>query len=298
MPDGRQTPEACCRVCGSAEVALWLRKQGYPVYHCRACENAFVPDAAVPADLESLYTPSYFEGGNSTGYPTYRQDAAVLQRNFARRLAWLESLRPPGRLLDVGAAYGFCLKVARERGWTAMGVEIAAECAAVAERLAGVPVLAGDFSRVDLTGPFDVITMFDVLEHFRDPGASVARARYLLAPGGHLVIETGDLASPWAKLLGRVWYFLDPPQHLSYFTAAGLARFVEGQGFSGAVRLKRFGRWVSLVNIAFKLSRHATSPRVRRLAERVVRRGMRGAVYLNFGDAMLLVADRAREGVR
>ena len=73
---------------------------------------------------------------------------------------------------------------------------------------------------------------------------------------------------------------------------------MEGQGFSGAVRLKRFGRWVSLVNIAFKLSRHATSPRVRRLAERVVRRGMRGAVYLNFGDAMLLVADRAREGVR
>ena len=177
MPDGRQTPEACCRVCGSAEVALWLRKQGYPVYHCRACENAFVPDAAVPADLESLYTPSYFEGGNSTGYPTYRQDAAVLQRNFARRLAWLESLRPPGRLLDVGAAYGFCLKVARERGWTAMGVEIAAECAAVAERLAGVPVVAGDFSRVDLAGPFDVITMFDVLEHFHDPGASVARAR-------------------------------------------------------------------------------------------------------------------------
>ena len=293
MPDGRQTPEACCRVCGSAEVALWLRKQGFPIYRCRACENAFVPDAAVPADLESLYTPSYFEGGDSAGYPTYPQDAAVLQRNFARRLAWLESLRRPGRLLDVGAAYGFCLKVARERGWAAMGVEIAAECAAVAERLAGVTVVVGDFSRVDLAGPFDVITMFDVLEHFRDPGASVARARDLLGPGGRLLVETGDLASPWARLLGRSWYFLDPPQHLSYFTASGLARFVEGHGFSGPVRLKRFGRWVSLANVAFKLAHHAPSSTLRRLARGVVRRRLGGAVYVNFGDAMLLVASRS-----
>src|SRR5438445_13527237 len=102
MPDGRQTPEACCRVCGSAEVALWLRKQGFPIDRCRTCENAFVPDAAVPADLESLYTASYFEGGKPTGYPTYLQDAAVLQRDFARRFHWLEALRPPGRFLAAG----------------------------------------------------------------------------------------------------------------------------------------------------------------------------------------------------
>jgi SAM-dependent methyltransferase len=282
-----------CRVCGSPAVVLWLRKQGFPVHRCRICENAFVPEVAVPPDLESLYAPSYFAGENETGYPTYRRDAAVLERNFARRLAWLGSLRPPGRLLDVGAAYGFCLKVARERGWEAMGVEIAAECAAAAERLAGVPVVVGDFLRADLAGPFDVITMFDVLEHFRDPGACVRRAADLLAPGGLLAIETGDLGSPWARLLGRSWYFLDPPQHLAYFTATGLVRLLERQGFGGPIRRRRLGRWVSLANVAFKLSHHAPSMILRRLAERAWRGGLRGAVYLNFGDGMLVVAPRA-----
>ena len=62
----------------------WLRKRGCPIYRCRACENASIPDTAVPADLESLYAPSYFTGEHQTGYPTYRQDGAVLERNFAR----------------------------------------------------------------------------------------------------------------------------------------------------------------------------------------------------------------------
>ena len=93
-------------------------------------------------------------------------------------------------------------------------------------------------------------------------------------------------------MLGRSWYFLDPPQHLSYFTASGLARFVERHGFSGSVRLKRFGRWVSLANVAFKLSHHAPSSTLRRLAHGLVRRRLGGAVYVNFGDAMLLVASR------
>jgi SAM-dependent methyltransferase len=281
-----------CRLCGSASVVGWREKRGFPIARCAVCGNAFVPDAAVPPDVESLYGPAYFAGEAETGYPTYLRDAPVLERNFALRLAWLESQRAPGRLLDVGAAYGLCLKVARERGWRAMGVEISPACAAAAERLAGVPVAAGDFLAVDLPGPFDVITMFDVLEHFRDPGACVARALDLLAPGGALVIETGDLASPWARLLGRAWYFLDPPQHLSYFTAPGLARFLARRGFAPDVRLRRPGRWVSLANVAFKLAHHAPSAALRAVAGRVARSSPRGALYLNFGDGMLVVARR------
>ena len=273
-------------------MGLWTRKQQFPIYRCRACGNGFLPDDAIPADLEALYRPEYFSGGVETGYPAYLQDARIIERNFAARLARLESHRAPGRLLDVGAAYGICLKVARARGWRSMGVEIAAECASAAERFAGVPVVAGDFLAVDLAGPFDAITMFDVLEHFRDPGACVARALALLAPGGVLLIETGDLGSWWARMLGDAWYFLDPPQHLSYFTARGLLRFLEGRGFAPPDRPERAGRWVSLANVAFKLSHHAPTGALRRLAGRVAGAAPRGALYLNFGDAMLVVARR------
>ena len=79
------------------------------------------------------------------------------------------------------------------------------------------------------------------------------RARELLAPGGLLVIETGDVASPWARLLGRHWYFLDPPQHLWYFTGDGLAALLARAGFRAPPERWRSGRWVSLANIAFNL---------------------------------------------
>jgi 2-polyprenyl-3-methyl-5-hydroxy-6-metoxy-1,4-benzoquinol methylase len=147
---------------------------------------------------------------------------------------------------------------------------------------------------VEVPGTFAVITMFDVLEHMRDPRACIARSRELLAPGGILAIETGDLASPWARLLGTRWYFLDPPQHLSYFTAAGLAALVTEQRLAPTGRVRRFGRWVSLANAAFKLAHNTPGP-IARLFERAAARPVGGAFYVNFGDAMTLAARRPRE---
>jgi hypothetical protein len=107
--------------------------------------------------------------------------------------------------------------------------------------------------------------------------------------GGLLVIETGDLASPWARLLGRRWYFLDPPQHLSYFTRRGLEALLLARGFTVTARA-RPGRWVSFANIAFKLAHHGGGPF--RALERL---RAPGAAWVNFGDS-LLIAGRRRAG--
>jgi SAM-dependent methyltransferase len=268
-----------CPVCGEA-AAPWLEKRGYLLARCTSCRSAFLPPDQTPSDLETLYSSGYFDGKGATGYPGYLAESRMLEKNFERRLDWIESLHPPGRLLEVGAAYGLFLRMATRRRWKAMGVEIAADCAEEASRLSGVPVVAGDFLEAELPGGLDVICMFDVIEHMRDPIACLRRAHDLLLPGGLLVVETGDISSPWARLLGRRWYFLDPPQHLVCFSAAGLERALRGCGFSGELRRRRIGRWVSLSNIAFKLLRSAP-PAVSRIP---------GRVYLNFGDGMLVAA--------
>jgi SAM-dependent methyltransferase len=281
-----------CGLCGS-DGGPWHVKYGYPILRCRSCGNAFVPASLVPTDLEGLYTPDYFEGGQETGYPSYLADAAILERNFSSRLDRIAKLGPSGRrLLDVGAAYGFLLKVARETGWDASGVEIAAECARQATINAGVPVVAGDFLDVSIAGAFDVIVMFDVIEHFRDPQRAIVLARDLLRPGGLLVIETGDLATPWAKLLGARWYFLDPPQHLFYFSKSGLTELLRKNGF-GEVTVQRPGRLVSATNILFKLAAGAPPGPLRRVLSAAAKAAVPGHAYLNFGDCMLVAARRA-----
>ncbi len=247
-----------------------------------------------------MYSQGYFEGACSTGYPTYLADSRLLLENFGERVDWIESRRPPGRrLLEVGCAYGFFLAAARDRGFDVTGVEISEACAEAATRMWGVNVVRGDFMQQPLEGHYDVIAMFDVIEHMRDPAAVIRRARELLAPGGLLVMETGDLAAPWARALGSLWYFLDPPQHLFYFSAVGLERLVRSSGFTGDSSLRRMGRRVSTSNIGFKLSAGLPNGRFRRSLATLSRKKLPGYLYLNFGDAMMLsVATHKTHGAR
>lgn len=278
-----ETGVSACPLCGGV-ARPWLVKSGYRHLECGACGAGYLDPDSVPEDLESLYTHAYFEGGAGHGYGDYLSDRQLLERNFRERLEWIESHCAPGRLLEVGPGLGVFLHTARARGWQATGVEIAEDCAATASELAGVPVVAGDFLDADtaLEGGFDLICMFDVLEHLRDPAAALRRAHALLRPGGLLVVETGDRASPWARLLGRFWHFIDPPQHLFYFSAAGLEALARRCGFQGEARVRRQGRRASFGNAAFKLLRQRS----------VLPRRLPGSLYLNVGDSMLLAVFR------
>jgi SAM-dependent methyltransferase len=182
--------------------------------------------------------------------------------------------------------------VARDARWDASGIEIAPDCAIEAAKISGAPVLCGDFATVPVEGPFDVIVMLDVIEHFRDPVGAMRRAYELLAPSGYLVIDTGDIDTPWSRLLGNHWYFLDPPQHLFYFSRRGLVAALREAGFRGDVRVTRPGRSVSLNNALFKLTAAIPSGPLKSGVGRVAKQGVRGSVYLNFGDGMLVAARR------
>jgi hypothetical protein len=97
------------------------------------------------------------------------------------------------------------------------------------------------------------------------------------------VLETGDLASPWARFLGLRWYFIDPPQHLFYFTLESLDSALRRSGFGGSVHCRKMGRRVSLANIAFKLFGPSAGPLLR----------IPGSLYLNLGDTMMVAAERS-----
>ena len=279
-----RTDGSACVLCGSPG-APWIEKQGYRHDRCTGCDSVYLAPEQIPEDLGALYGADYFEGGEDVGYPTYLRDAPLSERNFDRRLAWIEARQAKGRLLEVGCAYGLFLARARERGWDVRGIDIAEDCAREAEAKLGLPVTAGDFLEADLGGGYDVVVMLDVIEHMPDPVACVKRSAELLAPGGWLVMETGNIASAWARLLGRRWHFIDPPQHLVYFTRPSMAAMLKRQGFD-RIDVSSMGREVSLANIAFKLFGRAAGPLMR----------MPGFLYLNLFDQQLVGARLGRDG--
>ncbi|HZR96880.1 MAG TPA: class I SAM-dependent methyltransferase [Gaiellaceae bacterium] len=143
------------------------------------------------------------------------------------------------RVLDVGCSSGYLARPLAERGNTVVGLELDPEAAREAERWCE-RVLVGDVETMELPfdpASFDVVLCGDILEHLRDPVATLARLRPLLAPGGRLVASTPNVAN-WAvrlSLLAGRWRYTDrgilDRTHTHLFTRSTLVEAVRAAGF-------------------------------------------------------------------
>lgn len=140
-------------------------------------------------------------------------------------------VKPEGRLLDVGAAGGFFLKSAAKLGWRVEGVEPSRWLADWGNKNLGVTIHQGTLDRMKFDpATFDVITMWDSIEHMEDPLQGLKDAGRFMKTGGLLVINTPDIGSIWARLSGQNWWFL-LSHHLYYFTPKTMTAMLNKAGF-------------------------------------------------------------------
>ena len=84
------------------------------------------------------------------------------------------------------------------------------------------------------SGPFDVVSAFDLIEHVPDPRAFLKRCRGLLKPGGFLMISTPDTGHVLRFLMQSRWPMLQPMQHLFLFSRQALERALAAEGFDNS----------------------------------------------------------------
>lgn len=211
---------------------------------CSTCGLLFYAD---PPAQGGRYGPGYFDGGE---YRDYVEDKASLQRNFRSRIRELLRWAPRGRLLEIGCAHGFFLELARSH-WEVRGIDVSAEAVAHARSL-GLDAIAGEFLTLpEEPGEYDLICLWDTLEHLERPIETLEKAARSLKPGGTLVLTTGDAGSLVARLRGERWRQIHPPTHLFYFSRATLAqalrragltvRVVSAVGYSRGFRSMMYG---------------------------------------------------------
>jgi len=197
---------------------------------CVRCGLAWV-DAPTLAPRD-LYDEGYFTSEKGFGYGDYVGSEAVIRREFRATARFLGEHVPAGaRVLEIGAAYGYFLLEARARH-EVVGVELA-EGAARAGRARGLDVRAGEYDAemARAIGPVNAAVMLDVIEHLEDPFAVVRRVHEQLAPGGHLLLTTGDFGSLLGRATAKRWRLMTPPEHLFFFTARALGHLLERAGF-------------------------------------------------------------------
>jgi len=231
--------------------------------------------------------------------PLYVEERGGRVLTFERHLRPLERLTgPPGgrRLLDVGAYTGVFVEIAARHGWDAWGVEPSRWAVGEACKR-GLQVVQGTTETVALSQEsFDVVTMWDVIEHLPDPLAELHRIRGLLKPGGLLVVHTIDIGSLFARLLGGRWPWL-MEMHLYYFDRRTLRMMLERAGFA-VLSIRAQGRYLRLGYLTSRAA--ALVPWPGRPAERLVTRlGLRRVpVAVNLGDLCTAYARKASSSPR
>jgi 2-polyprenyl-3-methyl-5-hydroxy-6-metoxy-1,4-benzoquinol methylase len=240
-----------CAVCGAGEVRRKLEKSGVEILQCAVCALAFwrpSPDF----DAKHLYDADYFASQHAShGYDDYGALEPALRRTFARRLGALPQ-RAGARLLDVGAAYGFAAAEASRAGFRVTGLELAVEAGRqAATRVPGRIVRASALALPFADASFDVITLWDVIEHLPDPQRAAAEIARCLRPGGRVALTTGDVESWAARLSGARWHLYTLPEHLFFFSRESLRRLLGAHG----LRVTRMRASGALYPVGYLLER-------------------------------------------
>jgi len=240
-------------------------------FRCTRC--GLISLAKVPDNLGRYY---------ATGYYTLPSSIAEIERGAEHERYKIDIVLrhvQGGRLLEIGPSWGaFCL-LAQRAGFTVEAIEMDSECCAFLESKLGVRVIrsADAATALEAASPPDVIALWHVIEHLRDPWALLARAAERLAPGGVIVIATPNPAALQFGLFGRFWAHLDAPRHVHLIPATLLRERMGTLGLEqelctttdpGSLGWNDFGWRFSLAN----LTAVAALKRPLRLAGRIIAR--------------------------
>lgn len=218
-----------CALCGGRSVRAHFVFNGLRIVECRNDGLIFVSPR--PVDVTPFYDERYYTGQLPGLYANYGSHAREMETEWTARLVALESLGgKKGRLLDVGAATGEFLVLARRKGWMVAGVESSSWAAQKARDEFGLDMITGDLRCANLQdGSFGAVTMWDCIEHLADPSGTLRAAARVLSRGGIVGISTGSVPHR-DRRLSSGWYY--PPWHLYYFSTRTLTEMCEAAGFS------------------------------------------------------------------
>jgi 2-polyprenyl-3-methyl-5-hydroxy-6-metoxy-1,4-benzoquinol methylase len=225
-----------CDLCGADDPITQFNRMDrysgdeYQLATCSQCGLIYLPTRPAIDELDRLYPDDYeayyLLEDKSDSRNWHLRRALNLQLQFVETQSMGK-----GKLLDVGCATGNFLKIAQENGWQVLGIEPVEKAAQIAREYYQLEVINGTLDTAVLKpATFDVITMWDVLEHLPSPKQALIRSRELLKPGGILVFSIPNLSSFDRYLFGKYWIGWDAPRHFNLFTEQALNQLLEITG--------------------------------------------------------------------
>lgn len=270
-----------------------FNKLGWTIQKCNHC-NLYSLKFIGPYQqfLERYYNRKFFTGSKQrAGYYDYEGDRMAEIKNMRAYLKGIMRYKKNGKLLDMGCATGLFLLEAQKEKFDVYGIDVSRYAIGIAKKRFGKRVKLSSIEKSDYEKQeFETITMFDLLEHLKDPRDVLIKTKSILKNDGLLVINTGDTNSFMAKMQGKDWHFFIPPQHFFYFSVSNLKSLLDQAGFK-IIKVDRKGKWVSL-RYLFHLARQIQNDIFGRIGFALVASNALGRIpiYLNLFDNITVYA--------
>jgi SAM-dependent methyltransferase len=267
--------ETICDICGStrSEVLfeipdLWTDRMNISAlyYKCPDCGLVFQSPKPSSEDLK-IYYPDNYE--------VFHNKSNLLNKfGLWRRFGLIQRYKSKGILLDVGSAQGnFLNYIISNKGWEGIGLETNQKAAENARQVYGLNIINDQIENADFMGQtFDVITLWDVLEHLTDPSSVLKKLRNTLKPDGILVLRLPNLSCLDAKWFGKCWAGYDSPRHLFVFTIDNLEILLKQTGYKIKLIYSNIGGYLNFVkSLDFYMKYHLVNPNLRKSIIKVLR---------------------------
>jgi len=251
-----------CPFCGTEKNDL-LEKFGfehrYRYVRCEGCALAYQNPR-----------PAYTEEFTETAYEVYTtqnhfkaadglsEHGKIVYDEFVYNLKEIESFATGKKnFLEIGCSTGFFCKVAADRGWKPIGIEISRQMAKAAHDSYGFESRAGDWMKMDFDFQFDAIYCSHVIEHVPHPREWMAKMAKVLAPGGIICISIPNMNSydrKYKRVLKRLglrkdkWEKWRTPDHLYEPCEKSFTAFAESCGFDIVKMYSYPSQWVGKVS--------------------------------------------------
>ncbi len=202
----------------------------WELFKCENCGLLFIWPQPNWDELILHYPKQYH------GYLTSKSNLQDIFRKYGLRKRVKKILhfanKKRGEILDVGCASGEFLETFRSLSdWEVTGLEVVDPAISISKQK-GITVITKELEDANLKGAsFDVITLWDVLEHVSDPSAVLLECHRILKQSGLLVIKTPDPSGLEARIFDRYWVGYEAPQHLYSFPRKVLVDFLTNTGY-------------------------------------------------------------------
>lgn len=220
-----------CPVCSGTFFTFFLSRLGLDIWRCQDCSHGFQNPRITFGKASELYA------NDKTASDIYTQP---IQKDIDRvkyeyGLDVIGQLPPPDsrKIMDIGCGAGGFLMAAHARGWeTCVGIDVNERYSSIYRESTGVQFVQSSFEELNhehLGNDYDVITMWNVLEHIYDLQSVLGSITTMLKPGGLLFIMVPNVESLATRLIREKSATFNW-KHVSHFSPMSLEALMSRHG--------------------------------------------------------------------